>query len=77
MFENWSKKVIWQDIDNRIIELLKKELNKIRKERLINWKEFRKYCIEVGHTNPPNILTVPTPVLDRCIKQVRKGYKYD
>lgn len=63
-------------IDQKIVKFLLEQIEKADKVGLINWYKFREYCIEFGDTDAPNILTVPIPVLDRCIKEARRTAKY-
>ena len=70
-----SKELIFVDIDSKIVDYLVEQIEKVPEDRMINWNDFRNYCIEIGDNND-NILTIPISTLDRLIKIARKKSKY-
>lgn len=62
------------DVDEKITRFLLEQLLRVKKDRLIDWKEFYDYCLAFGVCEAPNLLTVPEPVLERCIEEAKKRY---
>ncbi len=60
------------DVDKKIIEFMEKMLSMIKYEqKTVDWDKFEKYCKSFGSV--PHILTVPIPVIERCLLQIDKG----
>ena len=71
------EKLKFTSVDEKITMFLMKQIEKCEKDhRVIGWIEFRKYCHEFGMIEPPNILTVPLCVVDRCFYEAKKRMGY-
>jgi hypothetical protein len=66
----------FKDVDNRIIRYMIEMIETADKKGIIDWVKFTAYCNEFGSIDPPNILTVPHPVIDRCLKEARRKAHY-
>jgi len=62
------------DVKKKVIDFLKKELEKADQEGLINFEEFRKYVIERSY-NETSILTIPISILNECIDEAIREFK--
>lgn len=39
------------------------------------WPDLLDYYLKIGMNNPPNIFTVPIPVIERCFKEVKEEFE--
>lgn len=70
-----KKEIVISHAEAKVI----KEINEVVRaalldSRYISYRDLRKYCIELGLDNPPNTLTIPVPVLDKCLEVVKEEW---
>ena len=63
-----------EDINQKIILYLSKQLERANKEGLVNFEEFKKYVIELGNEEPDHLVNIPVSILNQLIDAAIETY---